>query len=43
MLYEDAILAGRELTIAHEGVDGSIGAGNALMLASPNSSILAKW
>ena len=32
-----------ELTLAHEGIDGTIGAGNALMLAHRNSSMLLEW
>jgi len=32
-----------ELSMAHEGVDGTIGLGNALMLARPNASLLRVW
>ena len=34
---------GASLTLAHEGIDGTIGAGNALMLASRNASLLRAW
>ena len=32
-----------ELSMAHEGVEGTIGLGNALMLARPNASLLRVW
>ena len=31
------------MTLAHEGVDGSIGLGNALMFAARNASFVHKW
>ena len=36
-------LHAHELTLAHEGVDGTIGLGNALMLAQRNASLLSAW
>ena len=33
----------QELVLAHEGISGSIGAGNALMLARSNASVLGEW
>ena len=32
-----------ELSMGHEGVDGTIGLGNALMLARPNARLLRTW
>ena len=32
-----------QVVLAHEGIDGTIGAANALMLARRNASILAVW
>jgi hypothetical protein len=40
---DDLLHSAHELVLAHEGVDGTIGAGNAMMLARPNASILGEW
>lgn len=31
------------VVLAHEGIDGTIGAGNAMMLTTPNASVLVEW
>lgn len=36
-------LAGSEVVLAHEGVGGSIGLGNAWMLSRPNATMLRLW
>ena len=38
------LLTSREgIVLAHEGVDGTIGAGNALMIVQRNHSLMADW
>jgi len=37
------LMQSHELVLAHEGIDGSIGLGNALMLTRPNSTFMRRW
>lgn len=39
----DDLLAGHELVLAQEGVRGSIGLGNAMMIAQRNATMLRSW
>ena len=42
-LTDDLFLSPEGVVLAHEGIDGTIGAGNALMIARRNHSVIAEW
>ena len=42
-LFEQAAAARGGLLLAEEGIDGTIGAGNAMMISTRNSSVMHEW
>ena len=42
-LSDELFLSPEGVVLAHEGIDGTIGAGNALMITRRNHSVIAEW